>query len=102
MKLRRWHSPVPKGSRLPHSQQGVPRLAWRTFAATSLILLLSACAEKPLVISADTSCERFRHISANDEQIKVFADNWAVMESYADQILAHNTEYDAKCLKEPK
>ena len=70
-------------------------------AAASAILLLSACTEKPLVISADTSCERFRHISANDEQIKVFADNWAVMESYADQILAHNTEYDAHCVKEP-
>lgn len=74
----------------------------RATAAAVAILLLSACSEKPLVISADTSCERFRHISANDEQIKVFADNWAVMESYADQILAHNSEYDAKCLKEPK
>ena len=75
----------------------------RGFAPLKLlgILLLSACTSKPLVISADTSCERFRHISANDEQIKVFADNWSAMESYADQILAHNAVYDAHCLKEP-
>ena len=72
-------------------------------AAVALgILLVSACAEKPLIVSADTSCEKFRHISATDEQIKVFADNWAVMESYADQILTHNAVYDAACLKEPK
>ena len=70
-------------------------------AAATLILLVSACSEKPLIISADTSCERFRHISANDEQIKVFSDNWAVMESYADQVIVHNQVYDAACLKDP-
>jgi len=70
-------------------------------ACYGMIVLLPACTSKPLVISADTSCERFRHISANDEQIKVFADNWSAMESYADQILAHNAVYDAHCLKEP-
>ena len=66
------------------------------------ILLLSACADKPPIVSADTSCERFRHISATDAQIKVFADNWDVMESYADQIVSHNVEYDAQCLKVEK
>ena len=74
----------------------------RLLVAAALILLLSACAEKPLIVSADTSCEKFRHISATDEQIKVFADNWAVMEPYADQILTHNAVYDAACLKTDK
>jgi hypothetical protein len=59
---------------------------------------LSACAEQPPpIVSADSSCERFAHISADDAQRKVFADNWAVMESYADQIIAHNIEYDRRC-----
>ena len=63
------------------------------------ILLLSACSSNPPVISGDTSCERFRHISATPAQIKVFADNWEVMETYADAIVAHNLEYDAHCLR---
>ena len=75
--------------------------AIRTTAAVA-ILLLSACADKPPIVSADTSCERFRHISATDAQIKVFADNWDVMESYADQIVSHNVEYEAQCLKVEK
>lgn len=60
----------------------------------------SGCADRPPppIVSADTSCERFRHISANDAQIKVFTDNWEVMESYADQVIEHNIEYDKKCL----
>ena len=85
--------PKPLPHRLSLAQSG---------AAVIAILLLAGCAEKPLIVSADTSCEKFRHISATDEQIKVFADNWAVMESYADAIITHNLVYDAACLKEPK
>lgn len=74
-------------------------LSGRFNAAAALIfVLLSACADKPPIVSADTSCERFRHISATPAQIKVYQDNWEVMESYADQVLAHNIEYDGKCL----
>src|SRR5687768_3466764 len=62
------------------------------------ILLLSACSSNPPIISGDTSCERFRHISATPAQIKVFADNWEVMETYADQLVSHNLEYDRHCL----
>jgi hypothetical protein len=69
-----------------------------TAASSGLILLLSACSSNPPIVSADTSCERFRHISATPAQIKVYQDNWEVMESYADQVLAHNVEYDGKCL----
>jgi hypothetical protein len=66
--------------------------------ASGAILLLSACSSNPAVISGDTSCERFRHISATPAQIKVFADNWEVMETYADQLVQHNLEYDKHCL----
>lgn len=69
-------------------------------AALAVLLLLSACADKPPIVSADTSCERFRHISATPAQIKVYQDNWEVMESYADQVLEHNLEYDGHCLKD--
>ena len=62
------------------------------------ILLLSACGGNPPIISGDTSCERFRHISATPAQIKVYEDNWEVMESYADQVVQHNLEYDRHCL----
>ncbi len=67
-------------------------------AAAVAILLLSACADKLPIPSADTSCERFRHISATPAQIKVYQDNWEVMESYADQVVSHNLEYDKSCL----
>jgi hypothetical protein len=67
-------------------------------ASTVAILLLSACGGNPPIISADTSCERFRHISATPAQIKVYQDNWEVMETYADQIVSHNLEYDRHCL----
>jgi hypothetical protein len=67
-------------------------------SAWLLLASLSACAEPlPPIVSADTACERFAHISATDAQRKVFADNWDVMEAYADQIIAHNIEYDKRC-----
>jgi hypothetical protein len=67
-------------------------------AASLLLTSLSGCGSRPKVeVSADTSCEVFRHIGANDAQIGVFRDNWTVMESYADQIIAHNMEYDKRC-----
>ncbi len=67
-------------------------------AAAIAILSLGACAPQLPPVSADTSCERFRHISATDAQIKVFSDNWEIMETYADQIVAQNIEYDKTCL----
>ena len=51
-------------------------------------------------MSGDTYCERARHISATEAQIKVFEDNWALMESYADQVVANNIEYDKHCVKQ--
>lgn len=69
-------------------------------SACLMLTSVSGCADRPPppIVSADTSCERFRHISANDAQIKVFTDNWEVMEGYADQVIEHNIEYDKKCL----
>ena len=74
--------------------------AIRTTAAVA-ILLLSACADKPPIVSADTSCERFRYVSANDAQIRVFEQNWDVMESYADQVIANNMAFE-HCFKVEK
>jgi hypothetical protein len=44
------------------------------------------------------SCERFRHISADDAQIDVISKNWPVMEPFARQVAGHNAEYDKDCL----
>lgn len=67
-------------------------------AAAVAFLALVACADKPPMPTADTSCERFRYVSANDAQIRVFEQNWDVMESYADQVIANNIEYQRHCL----
>lgn len=63
-----------------------------------MLLSVTGCGSPPIV-SGDTYCERARHISADDAQIKVYEANWDVMESYADQIVAHNIEYDKNCTK---
>lgn len=49
------------------------------------------------MISADTSCERFRHISANDEQRAAIKADWGLWETLARQIADHNDAYDAHC-----
>ena len=68
-------------------------------ACASLVLttLLSGCAKAPVIISADTSCERFRHISADDEQRAAIKADWGLWETYARQIATHNEAYDAAC-----
>lgn len=76
---------------------GLLQKAYLLYGAAVLIAL-GACSPPPPIVSADTSCERFAHISATDAQIKVFQDNWDVMETYADSIVAHNIEYDKSCL----
>lgn len=75
-----------------------PRAAVSGTATAVAILLLTACSPPPPIVSADTSCERFAHISATDAQIKVFQDNWDVMETYADQVVEHNVTFDKSCL----
>ncbi len=69
--------------------------------AAAAILLLGACSSPP-VVSGDLSCERFRHVSASIEQIKFIEANYAIMETWATQIAAHNTEYDRDCLPKVK
>lgn len=56
-----------------------------------------ASGSPPPIVSADTSCDRFKHISATDVQITAIKGNWPLWESYARQIAAHNTEYDRRC-----
>lgn len=50
-----------------------------------------------MIISADTSCERFRHISANDEQRAAIKADWGLWETFARQVATHNDVYDAAC-----
>jgi len=70
------------------------------FAICLILLSLTACAERAPVfkVTADTACEKYRHISASDEQIEVFTRNWVVMKPYAQQVAAHNATYDRDCL----
>lgn len=73
-------------------------------ATGCLVLMMSStsCAERPLVISADTSCERFRHISANDEQRAAIKADWGLWETFARQVADHNDAYDAACAEAVK
>ena len=64
-----------------------------------LMAFLSGCAKAPLVVSADTSCERFRHISASSAQIAAMKGDWGDWESLAIQIAQHNVEFEKACLK---
>lgn len=73
----------------------------RAFVLT-LASLLGACANRDPPQLIDTSCDRFAHISANDAQLEVFKANWDVMESYADQVVAHNIEYEKSCIQNTK
>lgn len=75
----------------------------RLLALPLLMLCLTACDKAaPPVVSGDLSCERFRHISATEEQIGLIRQYWSVMESWARQVFAHNQEYDKDCLKPPE
>lgn len=70
-----------------------------TLLASSLLLTsLTGCEPAPLHVSADVSCELFRQIRADAKQKKVYSDNWEVMESHADQLVAHNDAYECHCL----
>jgi hypothetical protein len=55
-----------------------------------------------VIVSADTSCERFRHISADDDQRAAIKADWGLWETFARQIAAHNEVYDAACAENPK
>ena len=71
-------------------------------AACLLIASLTGCADKPPpVVSGDLSCDRFRHISATQAQIDLIRVNYDLMESWVDQVVAHNATYDAACAAPP-
>lgn len=65
------------------------------------MMCLTACASAspppPPIVTADTSCDRFKHISATEAQIAAIKANWSLWESYARQIAAHNDAYDKRC-----
>lgn len=62
-----------------------------------LTTLLTSCASPPPIVSADTSCDRYKHISADDAQRAAIKANWPLWDSLARQIAAHNDSYDGKC-----
>jgi hypothetical protein len=50
-----------------------------------------------VIVSADTSCERFRRIFADDEQRAAIKADWGLWETFARQVADHNDAYDAAC-----
>lgn len=64
-----------------------------------LLTSLTSCGNPPPVVSGDLSCERFRHIHANDAQRSAIASDWDLWESFATQVAEHNVEYDKDCLE---
>jgi hypothetical protein len=69
------------------------------FASWLLTPSLTGCSEQPVVVSADTSCERFRHISTTDAQRAAVKAGYVMWERLAVQVATHSTEYDKACLK---
>ena len=83
-------------------RQRVGRLSSAAIVSLVLTISLSACGKAPVIISADTSCERFRHISANDEQRAAIKADWGLWETFARQIASHNDAYDEQCAEAVK
>ncbi len=71
-------------------------------SASCLLLLFSTSCASPPVVSGDLSCERFRHISATPFQIDIISKNYEALETFAEQVAAHNVEYDRACLEPEK
>jgi len=62
-----------------------------------LFITIAACSPRPIVISADTSCERFRRIYADDDQRAAIKADWGLWETFARQVADNNDAYDAAC-----
>lgn len=75
--------------------------ATRSTARIALLattLYLTACSGKPPVVSADTSCVRFRHIDVTPWQVDDMKKDPNQWRSLALQILGHNQQYDKACV----
>jgi hypothetical protein len=64
--------------------------------------LTASCASKPPVVSADTSCVRFRHIDVTPWQVDDMKKDPNQWRSLALQILGHNQQYDKACVNGDK
>ena len=68
----------------------------------ALTMSLTNCGKAPVVVSADTSCERFRRIYADDDQRAAIKADWGLWETFARAVADHNDAYDAACSEPPK
>ncbi len=80
------------------------RIARLSRIAIALLLTTSfstSCASlgnsKPPIVSSDTSCIRYKHISADDAQRAAMATNMTLWRSLAVQVADHNDAYDKAC-----
>lgn len=78
-------------------RQGTGRLLSAAIVSLGLTMLSTSCAKAPVIISADTSCERFRHISADDDQRAAIKADWGLWETFARAVADHNDAYDTAC-----
>jgi hypothetical protein len=63
-----------------------------------MMLCSAACSSNPPVISADTSCVRFRHIDVSEFEVDAMKKDPGTWRPLAVQILGHNQEYEKACV----
>lgn len=78
-------------------RQRVGRLSRSVIVSLALTTLSTSCADKRVIVSADTSCERFRRIYADDDQRAAIKADWGLWETFARAVADHNDAYDAAC-----
>ena len=78
--------------------RGDGSVSFHAAAAIVLCAALTACSRPAPVVSADTSCVRFRHIDVTPWQVDDMKKDPNQWRSLALQILGHNQEYDKACV----
>ena len=72
--------------------------SWKALTALCLTTsFLTACSSNPPVVSADTSCVRFRHIDVTEFQVADMKKEPGTWRPLAVQILTHNEVYEKAC-----
>lgn len=71
----------------------------RLFAASLLMLSLTACGNAPLVTSVETFCTRVDRFHATDGEREFLKANSGPLERIIRWMAGINAQYDATCLK---